>query len=595
MTSDPSGVESLDIFRTLPEGIRETVIARLETRTVPGGEALIRRGEAADALYVVVNGRLDVSVAGGPPLARLGRGEPVGEVAFFTGGTRTADVIAARDTEVLAIGRAEFEALANENPGLWASVAKALAGRLAGVATAGAETHPEAARPRTVVLVPMGEAPLPEGFAARLADAARALGQRVLLVDADAATRAAGGDGVGGPALDRWLAIGEGTHDLSLYVAEADDDWGRKAVRQADLALLVGAGGPEGRSVLEPLVAERLRPADRRLAVLKGRVSEWLSGREAGGWGRADAPREVARLARFLTGRARGLVLGGGGALGAAHVGIHFAMREAGLGVDAYAGTSAGGALGAALAMDLPRAEIVDRAEDIFLTNKSLRRWTVPRYGLVDPATTDRMLQQHYGEGAVEDLPNPFFAVAADLVGNEAVVMERGPLWEAVRATCSIPALLPPFIDREGRVLVDGGVMDNLPVDAMRARKRGPNAAVILGPSRWQRTDAAYADYPSTRRMLAESVPLRRRGRKGPRLPKIGQVLTRTLLLASDAQAQDALTRTQLVLQPPLPKGMGILSWARFRAFEAEAYDWARVELDRMARETPEVLDAFRD
>jgi len=277
--------------------------------------------------------------------------------------------------------------------------------------------------------------------------------------------------------------------------------------------------------------------------------------------------------------------------LAGAHVGIVFALREAGLDFDSFAGTSAGSAISGALALGLGRKEIIERCEDIFLTNRALKRWTMPRYGLIDPTVVDAMVQKHYGHGSIEDLSFPFRAIATDLSDNAMHVMERGLLWEAVRASCSIPVLLPPFIDGDGRILVDGGITDNLSLNPLRKSKRGPNTAIMLGQPRWRRATYQYQDYPTRGAQFRESlVPWKKSAFKAPRL---GQIMTRSMLLASDAASQDALRRADLVFIPPLPKGMGITDWNRFKSLESDTYEWAKAEIGRRLEEDPTTFDTF--
>ncbi len=593
MRASVSHLEQLDLFRGLGDGDKADLAARFTYRTVNGGQRLIREGEEARDLYIVVSGRFAVTRGDGPTLAVIGRGEPVGEIAFFNGGRRTADVTAQRDSEILCIERTAFDALADSAPMLWRSAVLALTERLVKATANTVIERVGPAQPRTVVLCPAGDGPLPADFAARLLAALTELGCHAMVLSERILADATGQAPLDSPEANQWLAAREADHDLTLWLAgDSDSPWARKAVRQADAALLVSSGDASRSGALEQLVAERLDPGDIRLAVISGQPSVWRAHRTVGASYRAETPREIAALARFLCGKARGLVLGGGGALGGAHVGVFAALKEAGVSFDSFAGASAGGALGGAMAMGLERAEIVDRCEDIFLTNRALKRWTVPRHGLVDPATVDRMLRHHYGTGMIEDMPYPFLATATDLSDNAMHVMDRGPLWQAIRATCSIPVLLPPFIDAEGRILVDGGITDNLPIDPMRMTKRGPNLAVMLGQSRWRRADFSYDEMPARSDLLLEKLLPWRKPRI--RAPRVGQVMTRTMLLASDGASQDALTRAETVFLPPIPKGMGIIDWKRFRRLEADTYEWAQAEIERRLAKDPTALDAFR-
>ena len=181
-----------------------------------------------------------------------------------------------------------------------------------------------------------------------------------------------------------------------------------------------------------------------------------------------DSDDDFAKVARFLTGRAIGLVLAGGGALGCAHLGVVQALQDARIPIDFIGGTSAGAAMGAAIAQGLSVAETLDQMEAMFVKAKAMRRLTVPLYSLLDPTVFDAELRQRYGTKDIADQPIVFFGVSTNLSTNGLHIHRRGPLWECVRASGSLPTILPPFIDSEGNILVDGGVLDNEPFAAAR-------------------------------------------------------------------------------------------------------------------------------
>ena len=104
-------------LRDLEDAERARLAAELETLNLKRGDVLVRQGETADALYIVVTGRFVVTLDGRrEPVAELGPGQPVGEIAFLAGGVRTATVTALRDSLVLRLGRAEFERAVGEEP-----------------------------------------------------------------------------------------------------------------------------------------------------------------------------------------------------------------------------------------------------------------------------------------------------------------------------------------------------------------------------------------------------------------------------------------------------------------------------------------------
>ncbi|MBF9061299.1 cyclic nucleotide-binding domain-containing protein, partial [Rhodobacterales bacterium HKCCSP123] len=130
-----------------PQGLfavlKGPALARLTQLPVRRGEVLVAEGSAADALYLVDTGRFHVS-RGGVELAEIGAGSVIGEISFFTGKPRTADVIASRDSVVLRIGRDDYDALCADVPDLARSISAELAERLASTS---ARVAPDLGRP----------------------------------------------------------------------------------------------------------------------------------------------------------------------------------------------------------------------------------------------------------------------------------------------------------------------------------------------------------------------------------------------------------------------------------------------------------------
>jgi NTE family protein len=203
------------------------------------------------------------------------------------------------------------------------------------------------------------------------------------------------------------------------------------------------------------------------------------------------------------------LALSGGGARGIAHIGALRALEEAGIPVDAIAANSMGAIVGGIYATGKSAAELeaivrsmdwaslfsgrpdrrtlpVGRREDRYASTAGVSfDWKTLRLpgGLLAEHRVNRFLIEHLSpagfsaEGDFDRLPIPFRAVAADLANGEPVVMARGDLARAVRASMSIPVVFAP-VEWEGRRLVDGLVVDNLPIDVAKAL--GPQVLVAV-------------------------------------------------------------------------------------------------------------------
>jgi NTE family protein len=166
--------------------------------------------------------------------------------------------------------------------------------------------------------------------------------------------------------------------------------------------------------------------------------------------------------------RTLGLALSGGGAFGAAHVGVLQVLAERGMHPGIVTGTSSGALVGAAYAAGFEPAAI-ERAALAFRWS-AIARWSLtPRLGLLDThAVTDSVRRIFGFDPLVEDLPRKFGAVATNLRTRQAVTIDNGPLSVALRSTIAIPGLLPHVRHGNAR-LADGGMVDNVPVSAARA------------------------------------------------------------------------------------------------------------------------------
>jgi NTE family protein len=160
-----------------------------------------------------------------------------------------------------------------------------------------------------------------------------------------------------------------------------------------------------------------------------------------------------------------GLALGGGAVRGAAHIGVLEVLEEAGVRPDMIAGTSAGALVGGLYCAGMSAEELRYQALNVKWTN--VARVTRPRLGWFDISPLQRRLDDLVGGRSFADLPIPFTAIAADLLTGQMIELREGSVSEAVRASCAIPGLFTPSIVG-GRWLVDGGVVNNLPVSVTR-------------------------------------------------------------------------------------------------------------------------------
>ncbi|MCT8973127.1 patatin-like phospholipase family protein [Microbaculum marinisediminis] len=569
----------LEPFRSLSRRSFADVARMVELRCIARGQVLFERGDPSDTLYLVASGRFFVFIdADQDPVAEIGVGEPVGDLAFLTGQPRTATVVAARDSEVIAVSRTTYQQLFERVPLLQEGLLVRLAERMQTIA---ATARPPARSPgRTIALCPVGLAPIPHILVKRLEAALAQYGPTQVLRP----------DPVPDPAADHGAAaidirLSNLERDCRfvlcpLPVPEADGaERAELLLRQCDSVVLVGRLGDAavpGRDRLERTCADLFLTRNRSLILWRETSTTPIAGTPA--WlarhkvalhhhVALDAPGDAERVARFLAGRAVGAVFGGGGALGCGHLGLARAFRDAGMAFDIFGGTSAGAAMALTLAAGKRPEDVMDRIDEIFVRKRALRRFTLPVFSFLDHTVFERELVASYGNADIADLPLNAFAVSTNLSRDSLHVHRTGPIWQAIRSSGAVPGALPPFTTEEGDLLVDGALVDNLPVSVMRDLKIGPN--VLAGFFREDRRPRGrrYDPVPGRERLIADIVLQRRRS-----FPSLFDVLSRAMLVTSRRSLRETEIGSDLLVSLPVPDRMGLLDWKSGRAQEERCY-----------------------
>ena len=185
----------------------------------------------------------------------------------------------------------------------------------------------------------------------------------------------------------------------------------------------------------------------------------------------------LERMARRLTGNSVGVVLSGGGARALSHIGVIEELLAAGVRIDRVAGVSMGAYIGGMLAAGMAPEEIDARCYEEWVRRRPLSDFTLPRHSLIRGARVEAMLERTFGTLAIEELERSFFCASGELRSGELVVHRWGTLVKRVGESIALPILGPPV--RHGRrILVDGSLVDNLPVGAMAELDEGPVIAV---------------------------------------------------------------------------------------------------------------------
>jgi NTE family protein len=180
------------------------------------------------------------------------------------------------------------------------------------------------------------------------------------------------------------------------------------------------------------------------------------------------------------------VALGGGGARGLAHIGVLYALERAGFRIRAIAGTSMGGIVGALYAAGYSPPELVHWADAS--ARRDLFRARPSGSGLIGLEKIEKLLRETLRERTFEELSIRCAVTATDLNSGDEIVLREGPMVDAVLATIALPGVFPPQLMGESR-LVDGGIVDPVPVRPARDLFPGPVVAVALSPAREEWAD----------------------------------------------------------------------------------------------------------
>ncbi len=585
-------LQAVQFGLAVPPDSAAEVAAELEAVTCRGGDWLFRQGDRADGLYLLVRGRLQVWIdtpesdnASPRLVAEVSPGETVGEIGMLAGGVRSAGIRAMRDSLLLRMDTAAFDRLALRRPELTRQLAGGIATRLRDRTAGG---PPPRRGVRTVALLPLDEGPAARDLVERLSLALARHGPvRVLTARSPAEAGLSLPDHPGEPitpAVVDWFAAQEDTNRFVLYLADCGaTPWSDAALRHADLILLVGdASRASQRRDWEATLLDAPRgPVARQALVLRHAGSPlgllgtgaWLQGRHLDFHLhlRDGVPADFGRLVRILDGSALGLVLGGGAARGFAHLGVYKAMTETGIAVDWVGGSSIGSVMGAAIALDLAPEEAIARARAAFVDGKPFGDMTLPVISLLRGQRMEKLIGEYLG-GMIEDLPIPFFCLTSALGSGESRLHDRGSLPAALRASVSIPGVFPPAVV-DGQLTIDGGILDNLPVDRMRGRPVGRVVAVDLSGRQTYQVD--YDAVPSPWALLAgRYLPFRRRYR----VPGFLTVMLKAAEIGTMRAAREAGLRADLLLRPDVNR-FSLTDVKPFEAIVAAGYECGRSAL----------------
>lgn len=557
------------LFGDITDEQLKQIFSVAEVLHFDAGQYIFQEGETENALYVVLSGRLRVlqqTDTGVQVLGDIAAGEPVGELALFTKESRTASVVAIRKSTILQIDEADYNALTLQYPQFGFTLTQFVINRL----TRNAFQQKTEAAPKNIAVIKLQP---DHDFTQWTDDMHRELG----IMNTPVNVYYPDNQSLENPnAVFEEMENNEG---LNILVCDdAYPDWAKQCLMYCDLVIVATEfDAPNAICPIETqlnLYADNILNKKIYLLLLhtenapNPRVTRrWFEGRkfDLHIHIRANMPKDIRRFCRILTHKAVGLVLGGGGAKGYAHVGAAKAMLEAGIEFDFVGGTSAGALYGIGLTVtdfDMPQLRLLCQkgAESKPTSND----YNLPFLSLMTGRKMRKYLFEMLGDNHLEDMWVNTYCISTNYSTATLKVHETGLARQQIEASIAIPGVFPPvIIDRH--LHIDGGVMDNLPIEAMYQNPVSHVVAISLSAQSPHLVDIKTV--PSAWELLVNMFTKKHRYR----LPKMPALLINSLTLNSVQKQTITKSQVAIYLEMNLQK-FGFLDWSKWEALIEKGY-----------------------
>ncbi len=554
-----------------------------EWKVLKRGEYLFHQGDVPDGAYILASGVLGVTVNQEDrenEIARVHHGEIVGELALVNDEKRSANIVALRECELFRLSPTEFNHIAEKYPRVILNVYRTISDRFR-QRTSRYEYRPKQSN---IAIITLRQNDALAVFADEIfnrlsqADSAEYL-------TSESVDKQLGRPGIanigsnepGSIGLMQWLNGRESRSRFIVYRANAAwSQWTLRCISQADRVIVLADVNekPDFTDFKKHLTATGqnwnlvlLHPDD---TDRPRNTADW---RNASGASeifhvRRNNDDDLGRLVRILAGRATGVVFGGGGARGFAHLGVLRAFEELGIKIDMIGGTSIGAPIAGMVAQGKSASQCLELSINAF---SSLIDMTIPFTSMISGKRISRTIAEHTADWDIEDYWLPYFCVSTNLTTAKQVIHRCGNSAAAIRSSVSIPGVLPPVPDN-GELLVDGGVLNNVPINIMR--EINPSGSVIAFDVAPPRGPTAKQDYGMSvsgwYQLACRFVPWL----KPVKAPRVGVVLMQAMMVGSNLLREQVLHKNMAdYYQNVHVRKVGMLDFKAIKRAERVGYE----------------------
>ncbi len=534
------------------------------------GQYVFKQGEAGSTFYIVLSGRFRALQNENNSIYILGditTGEPIGEFSLFTKEPHSASVVALRRSALLCIDAEQYLSIVQEFPLIANTLTNLIIKRL----RHNAHQQKKDAAPKNIAVVNLQPTNDVTAFTNAIQQQFTNMGLGITIYDQQTHTED------NNQAIFDSMEKNEGLNFLSCDAEHLD--WAKECITYCDL-IIVATSFYENSSLYE--IEKRLHLYTDNLmnkkiyllflhpenAAMPSQTDKWFIERkfELHLHIRKNNMADVRRFCRIVTHQAIGLVLGGGGARGFAHVGVVKALQEAGVEFDFVGGTSAGAIYSVVLSycdFDLQKVmNYCKLAAERKLTSNDI---TMPFVSLMSGKKMRNFLTEVFGNVFMEDLWVNSYCVSTNYTEASMKVHEKGLARLQIEASIAIPGVFPPVIINK-HLHVDGGVVDNLPVEAMH--KKPVRHIIAVSLSAENTTLIELSKIPTSWQIFWDKLS----GKRKSNLPGLSSILINSITINSRHKLEASKPGTSIFLELDL-KEYKFLEWNRWQQIIQKGYD----------------------
>ena len=527
-------------------------------KTLNDSEILFNEGDAGDSCYIVMSGRAEAIKNYGKDneiiLGELKKGDIIGDMALITGEKRSATIKASKLSRLIYISKKSFDKVMYNNPKALMEVSKALINRLK-------YKDPKDTLNKNIIvgIVSLINDKNTQNFFTTLNNSLKSFGsienlnEITINLDSDKEN------------LDFDILLENIISNNDFLILHSVDTnnlkWKKNIIKYSDQVIILG--DPVKLNNISNEESEifdnysKIKPNKFWLVlnhnedtIIPSKTKKIISIRNGikTFHVKNNNSNDIRRLARFITKQTIGLTLGGGGAKGFAHYGIYKAMNELNIPIDVIGGTSAGAIIASQIALGYSLNEIININKKVNAL-KMFKEYGFPYMSLIKSYKVEQAAKISAGDSDIEDLWIPFFAPATDLTNSKLLVFDKGPLWEAIRSSGALPGIvLPHFMDKN--IIVDGGLMNNLPVDIMKNNYGGKIICSSCSLDKSMKT--SITGIPNQFKLLMSKLFDKTNFEKNYHyVPTITDIVFKTSVVASASQIDENINMSDLFLELP--------------------------------------------